>query len=155
MEKNPWGANPFVLLSTTVKAHFPRSCLCSVLANHWSVVLLCGNSPHSLTEVSPTWEAAKCATTQSRTSQHFMEPEGSLPPNVQPLNQELPSILWNLKVLCRQMCRHSIKNFPAFYGTLRFIAMFTKAFQLVPILSQINALLVHASYRQLAVFPWG
>jgi hypothetical protein len=29
-------------------------------------------------ELSPSWEAANCAATQ-RTSQHFMEPEGSLP----------------------------------------------------------------------------
>jgi hypothetical protein len=31
---------------------------------------------HSLMELSPSWGAANCAAT-SRTSQHFMEPEGN------------------------------------------------------------------------------
>jgi hypothetical protein len=37
---------------------------------------------HSLMELSPSWEAANCAAT--RASQHFMEPEGSLPCSLEP-----------------------------------------------------------------------
>jgi hypothetical protein len=40
-----------------------------------------------------------------------------------------------------------LKNFPQFYGTRRFITVFIRALQLVPILSQIDQVHTIPSYR--------